>query len=80
MADNYANARDVLPRELLVLVQQYHSGGLLWVPDRKRFYRERDAVIRRLHEEGVPVAVIARQMHLCEKRIRQIVRREGKNS
>ena len=73
MADNYANAKAVLPRELLALVQQYHS-GLLWVPDRGAYYRERDAFIYRLADESMSVREIAATVHLCENRVRQILR------
>ena len=76
MADNYANAKDVLPPELLALVRQYHTGHL-WVPDGGAYYRERNELILRLYGEGVAVRDISAAVHLCEKRVRQIIAGDG---
>lgn len=72
MADNYANAADVLPPELLAQVQQYHTGHL-WVPDDGAFYRERNERIVRLYAEGVPTRDISATVHLSERRVGQIL-------
>ena len=72
MADNYANAKDVLPPELLALVRQYHT-GLLWVPEDGTYYRERNELIVRLHTEGTSVRAIAGAVRLSERRVLQIL-------
>ena len=42
--------------------------------DRGAYYRERDAFIYRLADEGMSVREIATTVHLCENRVRQILR------
>ena len=56
MADNYANAADVLPPELLAQVRRYHTGHL-WIPDDGAYYRKRNERILRLHAEGIPIQI-----------------------
>lgn len=72
MADNYANAKDVLPPELLALVREHHTGHL-WVPDDGEFYLQRNERIRRLHAEGSSVRDISAAVHLSERRVGQIL-------
>ena len=77
MAGNYANAKDVLPPELLAEVQRFHTGHL-WVPpnesdeDRER-QRERDRLILALRAEGLTGREIAERMKLSERRVWQIL-------
>jgi len=77
MAGNYANAKDVLPPELLEAVQRYHTGHL-WVPpnepdEDKERQRERDRLILALRAEGLTGREIAERMNLSERRVWQIL-------
>jgi len=77
MAGNYANAKDVLPPELLAAVQRYHTGHL-WVPpdetdESRERQRERDRLILALRAEGLTGREIASRMELSERRVWQIL-------
>lgn len=76
MAENYANAKDVLPPDLLERVQK-HYAGLLWIPDDHDFYRERIKQIRSLREQGLTIKAIADQVDLSERRIWQLLDNEN---
>ena len=74
MSRRYANARDVLPSELIALVQR-HYDGLLWIPPPPpEEIVERNEQIQRMHLDGVPVTEIAQQVGLSERRVWQILR------
>ena len=68
----YANARDVLPSEVLDTVRQ-HFTGLLWVPSDVGFYEERRKLVLALKGQGVPTREIARLSSVTPRRVRQIV-------
>ena len=76
---SYANAREVLPPELLAQVQQHFEGGLLWIPVRARRRRktrvdlERNRRIIREKEAGATNRTLAQKYGLSEERVRQIV-------
>lgn len=73
MVNKYANAEDVLPPELLAVVQRHHA-GLLWVPDARSYYRDRNARIVRMRAGGAAVREIAQRVRLSERRVWQILR------
>ena len=68
----YANARDVLPPEVLDTVRR-HFTGLLWVPSDAGFYEERRKLVLALKGQGVPTREIARLSGVTPRRVRQIV-------
>ena len=68
----YANARDVLPPEVLDTVRR-HFTGLLWVPSDVGFYEERRKLVLALRGQGVPTREIARLSGVTPRRVRQIV-------
>lgn len=68
----YANARDVLPPEVLDTVRR-HFTGLLWVPSDVGFYEERRKLVLALKGQGVPTLEIARLSGVTPRRVRQIV-------
>ena len=83
----YIKAEDVLPEEVIALIQQYADGVTLYIPrkaeNRKPWgcdtpYREelaaRNAAIREEWSAGIPVRELARQHHLSEKTIQRILR------
>ncbi len=68
----YANAKDVLPPDLLRSVQE-HFTGLLWVPSDTCFYHERRRLVLALKEQGISTREIARLSGVTPRRVRQIV-------
>ena len=68
----YANARDVLPPEVLDTVRR-HFTGLLWVPNDVGFYEERRKLVLALKGQGVLTREIARLSGVTPRRVRQIV-------
>ena len=75
---SYANARTVLPDDVLEAVQQHYT-GLLWIPRSERdprFYRERRRLVLQLKRSGVSTVEIARLAGVTPRRVRQIVARE----
>lgn len=83
----YIKAEEVLPEEVIALIQQYVDGVTLYIPrkagNRRAWgfgteYRtelaKRNASIRRAHTEGATVRELARNYHLSEKSIHRILR------
>jgi len=83
----YIKAEEVLPRELIVQIQQYVDGVTLYIPrktenrrpwgcgtDYRRELAQRNEAIRRDYAEGTDISVLARRYHLAEKSIRRILR------
>ncbi len=68
----YANARDVLPPELLCAVQQ-HFTGLLWIPAGTRLYAVRRKLVLVLRDQGVHTQEIAQLAGVTPRRVRQIL-------
>jgi|GEM_PF-289228 len=78
---DYANAKDVLPSELLHAVQE-HFTGLLWVPSDTCFYHERRRLVLGLKNQGISTREIARLSGVTTRRVNQILaahRRETEN-
>lgn len=72
MKRDYANAKDVLPPDLLRSVQE-HFTGLLWVPSDTCFYHERRRLVLALKDQGISTREIARLSGVTPRRVRQIV-------
>ena len=70
---DYANARDVLPSEVLSLVQQ-HYAGLLYIPVPSCNQR-RDEQICEMHSRGHSVEEIAKTTGLSRRRVWQILKK-----
>jgi len=68
----YANARDVLPDDLLRAVQA-HFTGMLWVPSDRPFPENRRRFVLSLHEQGASITDIARLAGITTRRVRQII-------
>jgi predicted transcriptional regulator len=69
---DYANAKDVLPPDLLRSVQE-HFTGLMWVPSDTCFYHERRRLVLALKDQGISTREIARLSGVTPRRVRQIV-------
>ena len=69
----HVNASEVLPPGLLHDIQQYCS-GYIYVPSSRGFWRDRRGEVLRLHGHGLDTAQIANRVHLCVRRVQQIIR------
>ena len=85
----YQRAEDVLPAELLALVQEYTDGVYLYIPrraDRRKHWgnstryqeelRQRNESIRFLHREGLNAEQLAVRFHLSVKTIQRVLRQK----
>jgi Ser/Thr protein kinase RdoA (MazF antagonist) len=83
----YANANNVLPNELLSMIQQYYQGGYLYIPkktycapnpqtDYKIELEKRNQNIYLSHLEGRTNGQLGKIYHLSEASIRRIIVRE----
>ena len=68
----YANAEKVLPRDLFEKVQKHHT-GILWVPARSRFYKERRQLVIALRLQGIESREIAVLAGVTPRRVNQIL-------
>jgi hypothetical protein len=68
----YANAEQILPRELLKEVQKYHS-GILWIPAPGSFYKERRQLVIALKSQGIETDEIASLAGVTRRRVNQIL-------
>ena len=86
----YVNANDVLPEELLLIIQKYYQGGYLYIPkgnycevrkqtDYKIELEKRNYYIYLKHLEGRPNRQIGNIYHLSESSIRRIILKEKEN-
>jgi hypothetical protein len=70
----YVSARDVLPRELLAVVQEHYSGGFIYIPPpANSYYTERRKLVLALRLQGVPTDEIAGMASVTPRRVRQIL-------
>lgn len=84
---SYIKAEDILPEEIIALIQQYVDGQTIYIPRKaenrkawgcgtryKEELRERNQRIFRDYTEGAGVSELAEAYHLSEKSIRRILR------
>lgn len=85
---SYKKAADVLPEELIDLIQNYVDGEYLYIPrkemnrkawgentDRKKETQVRNREIYRRYREGVPVSHLSEDYYLSSKSIQKIIAR-----
>jgi len=85
----YKNAKDILPRELLLQLQQYAAGEILYIPSdgqarmgwgnrsgAREQYRRRNEQICQLYRQEHTVEELAQLFFLSADSIRKIVRRK----
>ena len=86
---SYRNGKDVLPPDLLTLIQGYISGELLYIPQSKvkraawgqlsgskALTQSRNAKILKLHQNGATVDVLVDEFCLSESSIRKIINKK----
>lgn len=83
----YEKAQDILPEEILQIVQEYIDGEYLYIPrkeENKKTWGENSGVLRELdirnkeifykYNQGVSVSELSSLFYLSEASIRRIVR------
>ncbi len=82
---SYIRAEEILPKELIETIQQYVNGKSIYIPSKekldwgsknntKQYYKERNLEIKRKHESGISVKVLANEFSLSTKSIQRILR------
>ena len=90
---SYVKATDVLPEEVLDLIQKYVEGEYIYIPKKecnRKFWGEttkskketsaRNADIYKIYEEGVSVKILSEMYYLSSKSIQKIVLKMKKES
>lgn len=85
----YEKAQNILPEDVIELIQEYIEGGYLYIPvkrDNKKAWgensgakdslKERNREIFNLYNQGISIKEIARKHYLTEHSIRRIIRQE----
>lgn len=83
----YVNANEVLPEELLAMIQKHYDGGYLYIPrkdsrgvkrqtDYKRELEKRDQRIFLMYLEGRTKGQLGKIFHLSESSVRRIIAKE----
>lgn len=89
---SYIKAETVLPKEILMLVQEYADGQYLYIPkkeenrkswgentDSRQQIRQRDIEIYQKYKHGISACELAEEYYLSLKSIQRIILK-GKNS
>lgn len=82
----YLNGKEVLPAELLAQIQQYCSGGLIYIPQEEGTRRawgngtgirqeldERNCMIREKRRNGSSLMDLAEEFHLSTNSLKKIL-------
>ena len=85
---SYIKAEDILPEELIRIIQEYADGVYIYIPrkpgtrrawgqktDYKAELKTRNDRIRNDHAAGESVALLSQRYHLSEKSIRRILQK-----
>ncbi len=83
----YENAHNLLPKDIVELLQQYADGKYIYIPRKsenkkswgensgyKDEIKKRNIEIFNKHLKGIPIKVLAKQYYLTENSIRRILR------
>lgn len=87
----YIRAEDILPKEVLDMVQQYVDGQMIYIPRKSGYHKswgagtqtKKELMIRnqQMYEEylsGMTVAELSGKYFLTEKSVSRIIRHYGK--
>ena len=86
---SYISAEDILPKELIEMIQQYVSGKSIYIPCKekkvwgsqtktKQYYVIRNKEIYTKYKKGISVKTLAYEYYLSEKSIRRILRERNR--
>jgi Mor family transcriptional regulator len=89
---SYIKADNVLPQELLELIQEYVDGGYLYIPRKinnrkswgentnsKVWMQNRNTEIYNAYKKGLRIPELAKRYYLSEKSIQRIILQEKRN-
>jgi len=84
----YIKAEDILPEEVVELIQQYVDGETIYIPRKaenrlawgcktgyKAELRQRNEHIQKEHASGATIHALSKKYHLSEKSIRRILQK-----
>ena len=82
---SYISAEDVLPKEVIEIIQQYVSGKMIYIPCKekktwgsesraKQYYIMRNHEICIKHKNGITMKALAEEYSLSVKSIQRIIR------
>ncbi len=82
---SYIKAEEILPKEVIEIIQQYISGANIYIPckekkewgsqtDIRAYYKSRNDKIYQMYREGSSIKQLAYEHSLSEKSIRRILR------
>ena len=82
----YIKAEDILPEDVVELIQQYVDGETIYIPRKaenrltwgcrtgyKAELRQRNERIHQEHASGATIQILSKRYHLSEKSIRRIL-------
>lgn len=81
----YKNAKDILPDKLLRELQEYISGGVLYVPQSgekkawgessgaRQYYKQRNQEIREAYQAGENISDLAEKYSLTQEALKKIL-------
>ena len=85
----YEKADNILPKDVIALIQQYMDGGYLYIPTKaenkkawgensgtKNSLKQRNREIFNRYNEGISIKELNKQYYLTEHSIRRIIRQE----
>jgi len=85
----YKKAQEILPQDIIELIQEYVDGGYLYIPtknDTKKSWGEKSGLKKELSErnkeifnkynKGISVKELVNQYYLTESSIRRIIRQQ----
>lgn len=82
---SYINAEEVLPKELINIIQQYVSGKAIYIPsvdkkpwgsqtDTRQYLHKRNVKIYIEYKEGASIDELAKDYALSDRSIKRIIR------
>ncbi len=82
---SYIKAEEILPKELIEVIQQYVCGKSIYIPctekqtwgsytHSRQYYRKRNHDICNAHKAGIPVTELSKRYSLSEKTIYRVLR------
>lgn len=87
----YEKAQNILPEDVVELIQQYIDGGYLYIPRKcenkkawgensgiKNELKDRNVEIFNSYKKGSSIKILAEKYYLTEQTIRRIIREEKK--
>lgn len=85
----YEKAQNILPEDVIELIQEYIDGGYLYIPRKssnkkswgensgsKNDLKKRNIEIFNRYKEGISIKELTKQYYLTENSIRRIIRQE----